>query len=309
MECACYGRVAVVGAGYSAATTLRSILELAASREGIYAFDVHWLLRKKAQAGTPYAALDDDPLPSRAKLVELANALASHTPLDQVSGTAKGTPTPNVIVHRGCAIDGVQRAADGTLKLWGTREAAASDAPGKENGAAEAEAVTEAPSEAWELAVDTLVSQVGYRPSYELASEMRVHLCYESDGPIKLAASLKAARGGDAAAASDCMSQPVPGVDTLTTPEKNFFVLGSKSYGRDPAFLLSTGHKQVGAVVERLAEECLAPPLTEAAPAEVAAELVEAPAAEAPAENEAVASDVAAPASAAPAVAEAEAAA
>ena len=57
--------------------------------------------------------------------------------------------------------------------------------------------------------------QVGYRPTYDLASEMRVHLCYESDGPIKLAASLKAKgkgtkrpASGDAAAAAPADAAP-----------------------------------------------------------------------------------------------------
>jgi hypothetical protein len=55
-------------------------------------------------------------------------------------------------------------------------------------------------------------SQVGYRPSYDLASELQVHLCYASEGPMKLASSLlsaklKAMASGDAAGANDCLKQ------------------------------------------------------------------------------------------------------
>ena len=53
---------------------------------------------------------------------------------------------------------------------------------------------------------------MGYRPSYDLASELQVHLCYASEGPMKLASSLlsatlKAMASGDAAGANDCLKQ------------------------------------------------------------------------------------------------------
>ena len=83
-------------------------------------------------------------------------------------------------------------------------------------------------------------------------------LCYESDGPMRLAAALKGARAGAGdAAASDCLQQAAPGPDQLKSPEPNFYVLGSKSYGRDPSFLLRTGHQQVEAVVSLLKQALL----------------------------------------------------
>jgi hypothetical protein len=48
------------------------------------------------------------------------------------------------------------------------------------------------------------------------------------------------------------------GVDTLRTPEPGFFVLGAKSYGRTPTFLLRVGWEQVEQVVTALAEELTA---------------------------------------------------
>jgi hypothetical protein len=79
---------------------------------------------------------------------------------------------------------------------------------------------------------------VGYRPSYDLASELQVHLCYASEGPMKhasahhgatpsspqvhlcyasegpmklasslLSAKLKAMASGDAVGANDCLKQ------------------------------------------------------------------------------------------------------
>ena len=60
-----------------------------------------------------------------------------------------------------------------------------------------------------------------------------MHVCYASEGPMKLAASLLAARvaaesSGDAAAAGDCLKQAAPGPELLTTPEPRFHILGSK---------------------------------------------------------------------------------
>ena len=43
----------------------------------------------------------------------------------------------------------------------------------------------------------------------------------------------------------DCLAQAAHGPETLRTPEPGFFVLGAKSYGRNPHFLLRTGWQQV----------------------------------------------------------------
>jgi hypothetical protein len=39
----------------------------------------------------------------------------------------------------------------------------------------------------------------------------------------------------------------------LSHPEKNFYIVGMKSYGRAPTFLLATGYEQVRSVVAALA--------------------------------------------------------
>lgn len=43
--------------------------------------------------------------------------------------------------------------------------------------------------------------------------------------------------------------------DVLANPEPDFYILGHKSYGRKPNFLLETGYRQVADVVPRLAED------------------------------------------------------
>ena len=236
--------VVLVGGGYSAATTLRSLLELGASRAGEISLEIEWLLRKPSAAGAPYAVVEDDPLPSRELLVSLANNVAA--------GTYTGGGSTIVRVHRGTSITAVHRdTATGRLVIRATSEGAS------EIGSPEAFELEE-----FELRPQALVSHVGYRPSYDLARELQVHVCYASEGPMKLAASLLAARvaaesSGDAAAAGDCLKQAAPGPELLTTPEPRFHILGSKSYGRSSSFLLMIGHKQVEAVVGMLKADLL----------------------------------------------------
>jgi hypothetical protein len=93
------------------------------------------------------------------------------------------------------------------------------------------------------LDVDRVLALVGYRPDISLYREVHMHLCYASEGPMALAAALLSARTG--AAAGDCLSERSHGPDSLRSPEPDFFVIGAKSYGRNPNFLLSVGHEQV----------------------------------------------------------------
>ena len=48
-------------------------------------------------------------------------------------------------------------------------------------------------------------------------------------------------------------SVPPHGVDELSHPEAGLYVVGMKSYGRAPTFLLRTGYEQVRSIVAALA--------------------------------------------------------
>jgi hypothetical protein len=50
-----------------------------------------------------------------------------------------------------------------------------------------------------------------------------------------------------------CGSVPPHGVDELSHPDEGVYVVGMKSYGRAPTFLLRTGYEQVRSVVAALA--------------------------------------------------------
>ncbi len=89
------------------------------------------------------------------------------------------------------------------------------------------------------LAVDWLLSLTGYVGDHRLYRQLQVHECYATSGPMKLAAALL---GADSA---DCLEQESHGADTLVNPEPGFFLLGSKSYGRNTTFLMRVGWQQV----------------------------------------------------------------
>jgi thioredoxin reductase len=93
--------------------------------------------------------------------------------------------------------------------------------------------------------VDRVLALVGYRPDLSLFRELQVHLCYASEGPMALASAILAAQAKDPEASQGCLGQIPHGPDTLKNPEPNFYVLGAKSYGRNPNFLLTLGHRQI----------------------------------------------------------------
>src|SRR5215210_3879835 len=89
---------------------------------------------------------------------------------------------------------------------------------------------------AGEVVADRVLALNGSVGDPSIYRQLQVHECYATAGPMKLAASLLAAAGADA----------------LTNPEPGFFILGAKSYGRNPQFLLRVGWQQVDDVFSLL---------------------------------------------------------
>jgi len=88
--------------------------------------------------------------------------------------------------------------------------------------------------------VDRVVAHVGYQPDNSIYSELQIHECYASRGPMKLAAALL-----KAGPSSDCLAQVSHGPETLRNPEPGFFILGAKSYGKNSQFLIRLGLDQI----------------------------------------------------------------
>ncbi|MDF1754638.1 MAG: NAD(P)-binding domain-containing protein [Verrucomicrobiales bacterium] len=100
--------------------------------------------------------------------------------------------------------------------------------------------------ESFELKVDRIVVATGFRPDPGFSREMRVRLdsaleCAEKLGPLIDPNE------------HSCGSVPAHGAAELAHPEAGYFIVGMKSYGRAPTFLLATGYEQVRSVVAEIA--------------------------------------------------------
>lgn len=96
------------------------------------------------------------------------------------------------------------------------------------------------------LTVDRIVAATGFRPDHSIADELRLDLdpalgCTRALAPL-IDPNLHS-----------CGTVRPHGVDELAHPEPGYFIVGMKSYGRAPTFLLATGHEQVRSVVAALA--------------------------------------------------------
>jgi len=102
---------------------------------------------------------------------------------------------------------------------------------------------------------DRVIVNTGFGPDDSLYRELQVHDCYATRAPHRLAKALQEA------GTSDCLTTPAFGADVLTHPEPDFYILGHKSYGRNPHFLLQTGYQQCADVIDRLAVDLAVAPV------------------------------------------------
>jgi thioredoxin reductase len=97
-----------------------------------------------------------------------------------------------------------------------------------------------------ELLVDEVIATTGFRPDLALLGELRLDLDDRVEAPRALAPLIDPNL-------HSCGSVPPHGVDELSHPDEGVYVVGMKSYGRAPTFLLRTGYEQVRSVVAALA--------------------------------------------------------
>ncbi|MFB7892952.1 NAD(P)-binding domain-containing protein [Microbacterium sp. NPDC056044] len=89
---------------------------------------------------------------------------------------------------------------------------------------------------------DLAVGATGFRPDLGMLREIRLQLDDIVEAPIRLAPLIDPNL-------HSCGTVAPHGFDELRHPEAGFFVVGMKSYGRAPTFLLATGYEQVRSVV------------------------------------------------------------
>jgi hypothetical protein len=91
-------------------------------------------------------------------------------------------------------------------------------------------------------AVDEFIATTGFRPDTDMLREMRLDLDAIVESPAALAPLIDPN-------VHSCGTVPPHGAEELRQPEKDFYVVGMKSYGRAPTFLMLTGYEQVRSVV------------------------------------------------------------
>lgn len=94
--------------------------------------------------------------------------------------------------------------------------------------------------------VDEIVAATGFRPDLSILSEVRLALDPATESPVALAPLIDPN-------VHSCGTVRPHGAEELKQPEEGLFVVGMKSYGRAPTFLLLTGYEQVRSVAAALA--------------------------------------------------------
>lgn len=94
--------------------------------------------------------------------------------------------------------------------------------------------------------LDNVVVATGYRPDVDMTRELRLDLDPSVEAPRTLAPMIDPN-------IHSCGTVHPHGFAELSHPERDFFTVGMKSYGRAPTFLLLTGYEQVRSVSAYLA--------------------------------------------------------
>lgn len=98
----------------------------------------------------------------------------------------------------------------------------------------------------WAGHFDRIVVATGLRPDLDLLREVRVALDPAVEAPPALAPLIDPNL-------HSCGTVPPHGAAELAHPEPGFYIVGSKSYGRAPTFLMATGYEQVRSIAAEIA--------------------------------------------------------
>lgn len=90
--------------------------------------------------------------------------------------------------------------------------------------------------------VDEIIAATGFRPDWSMLSEVRLDLDPAVESPRALAPLIDPN-------VHSCGTVRPHGAEELKQPDGNLFVIGMKSYGRAPTFLMLTGYEQARSVV------------------------------------------------------------
>lgn len=94
--------------------------------------------------------------------------------------------------------------------------------------------------------VDEIIGLTGFRPDLSFLSEVRLGLDARLQAPVELAPLIDPN-------IHSCGTVYPHGVNELSHPEPDLYLVGMKSYGRAPTFLAMTGYEQVRSVAAAIA--------------------------------------------------------
>lgn len=235
-------------------------------------------------AATGWAPPDDDLLPTGAELVEQYLQPLSAFPLLKTPGRerapfvvrlatgeeilaravidASGTwRTPNPLGAAGLPARGVGPAGAGTADALPARGALGTDlrllvdtgrvesVTGYAVHTVRATAASRVELTALDgrtLTADRVVAATGFRPDHAIAEELRLDLDPILGSTRALAPLIDPNE-------HSCGTVRPHGVDELAHPEPGYYVVGMKSYGRAPTFLMATGYEQARSIVAAVA--------------------------------------------------------
>ncbi|MDQ0767915.1 glycine/D-amino acid oxidase-like deaminating enzyme [Pseudarthrobacter defluvii] len=112
--------------------------------------------------------------------------------------------------------------------------------------AVSADTVTLTATDGRTLKADVVVPSTGFRPNLGMLRELRLELDPGVEAPRELGPLIDPEF-------HSCGTVEPHGAKMLAHPEQDFYIVGMKSYGRAPTFLLATGYEQVRSVAAALA--------------------------------------------------------
>ncbi|MGE7989362.1 NAD(P)-binding domain-containing protein [Lysinibacillus fusiformis] len=92
---------------------------------------------------------------------------------------------------------------------------------------------------------DELIVNAGNRPDFTMNNELRLSIDTATESVQALAPLIDPNE-------HSCGTVRAHGEEILRQPEKNFYIVGAKSYGRAPTFLMATGYEQVRSITAYL---------------------------------------------------------
>ena len=90
--------------------------------------------------------------------------------------------------------------------------------------------------------VDEIIANTGSRPDFSLTREIRLDIDPITESVTAIAPLIDPN-------IHSCGTVRPHGEEELRQPEKNYYIVGMKSYGRAPTFLMATGYEQVRSIV------------------------------------------------------------